>query len=392
MAESISQQPSPLRVVHLNTLLNGGGTDDQCIKLAHGLKQLQQEVWIAGPDGRELSDSVREHGIPFHVTPPEGPAKLKFILDYARFIREQRIQIVHGHHGRDYWPTILAAKLSRVRPRIVLHRHMPSSPKSWPSKKFLLKQIDAFVAVSKFTARVLKEGYADPDSPNPERHYRPPIGGDHSKIQVAYGGIDTNRFKPLDASELRQSWGMGDEEFLFGVVGGYPPPRGKGQREFLQAAARIHADHPSARFLIIGRGGLREQLLEDIRGLGLEGKAVLTPYATNMPEVMNALDCLIHPAVGIEALGLVICEAHACGTPVIANDLDGIPEAFAAGKLGKLIAPESIEDLATAMSQLLSKPRPDESERNEVHSRVAEVFSLDAAARRMLEIYRSVVE
>lgn len=377
-----------LRILQTNTLLNGGGTDDQCIKLAQGLDQLGQKVWIAGPDGRASSNTVRDLSIPYHVTPPEGPFKLKFILDCARFIREKHIQIVHGHHGRDYWPTILAARLSRVQPKIVLSRHMPSSPKSIASKKFLLGRIDALVAVSEFTARVLKQGHYEPDSPNPERHARPPIGGDHSKIRVAYGGIDTNKFGPMNAGALRSSWGTGSEDFLFGIVGSYDLPRGKGQPEFLKAASRIHEQHPNARFLIIGRGNMADALKTQIQELGLSDKAVLTPYATNMPEVMNALDCLVHPAVGIEALGLVICEAHACGTPVIANDLDGIPEAFAAGKLGKLIQPESVEELANAMSEQLDQPRPNESERHSMHRKVAKVFSLDAAARRIQEIYR----
>ena len=65
----------------------------------------------------------------------------------------------------------------------------------------------------------------------------------------------------------------------FAVVGGYDLPRGKGQREFLAAAARIHQKIPQARFLIIGRGSMAEMLRADIARLGLTGKAWLTPYA-----------------------------------------------------------------------------------------------------------------
>ena len=63
---------------------------------------------------------------------------------------------------------------------------------------------------------------------------------------------------------------------------------------------------------------------------------------------MNAIDCLVHPQIGTEALGLVICEAHACGKPVIASALDGIPEAFRAGNYGRLVPPEDIAALADA--------------------------------------------
>src|SRR5271165_1083197 len=172
----------PLRILHLNSMLTGGGTDDQCIKLVHGLTKLDQQAWIAGPDGREFSGAVRNLGLRFHPTPPEGPLKLRFILSAARFIRREKIQIVHGHHGRDIWPTILAARLSGVRPKVVLTRHLAKSPSSWFSRQFLLSYCDALIAVSHFAGKVLREGVYEPDSPEPERRSRPPLRGDHSKI------------------------------------------------------------------------------------------------------------------------------------------------------------------------------------------------------------------
>ena len=51
--------PPARRVLHLNSLLNGGGTDDQCVQLALGLHRLGQHVWLAGPEGREFSKITR---------------------------------------------------------------------------------------------------------------------------------------------------------------------------------------------------------------------------------------------------------------------------------------------------------------------------------------------
>jgi glycosyltransferase involved in cell wall biosynthesis len=371
-------------------MLRGGGTDDQCVKLAHGLQPLGYRVWLAGPADRSFSKVVTGLGVPFHPTPREGPVKLRFILSAAKFARREQIQIVHGHHGRDFWPTVLVARLSGVRPRIVLTRHLAKSPASWPSRNFLLNQCDAFIAVSQFVARVLREGVYEPDSPEPERRVRPPIRGDHRKIHVAYGGIDTTRFQPRDAAEQRRAWGVEPEHFVFAVAGGYDGPRGKGQREFLQAAAQIHQQVPQARFLIVGRGNLKDLLQADIHRLGLDGKAWLTPYCEDMPAAMNAMDCLVHPQIGTEALALVVCEAHACGKPVIASALDGIPEAFQGGDYGQLIRPENIEELAATMRDWAARPRLDEAGRRELHRRVSARFSLAVAAQRMADIYQSL--
>ena len=382
---------SALRVVHLNSMLKGGGTDDQCVKLAHGLFQTGLDVRVAGPDGREFSRVVRELGVPFHATPPEGPLKLRFMFDAAKLIRRERIQIVHGHHGRDLWPTILAARLSGARPKVVLTRHLAKSPSSWFSRRFLLGQCDAFIAVSHFVARVLREGVYEPQSPEPERHARPPLLGDHAKIHVIHGGIDTSRFRPLDAAAQRAEWGLAPDHFAFGLVGSYDRPRGKGQREFLEAAARIHRQAPLARFLIVGRGNMAEQLEGDIRRLGLEGKARLTPYCQDMPAAMNALDCLVHSQIGTEAFGLVVLEAFACGKPVIASALDGIPEAFAVADYGCLVPPEAIDPLAGAMISRAAQPPLDPTRRAEIHARVEREFSLLATARQVRELYETLM-
>ena len=386
---------SPLRLLHLNSLLTGGGTDDQCAKLALGLHRLGHHVAVAGPDGREFSRIISELGVPFHATPPEGPLKLRFILSAARLIQRERIQIVHGHHGRDLWPTILAARLSGARPRIVLTRHLAKSPSSWFSRRFLLSQCDALIAVSEFVAKVLREGVYETDSPEPERRSRPPLIGDRAKIHVIHGGIDTTRFRPLDGPEIeaqRREWGLSPADFAFAVVGGYPLPRGKGQREFLQAAARIHAQIPQARFLIIGRGTMADILQSDIARLGLTGQARLTPYVTDMPRAMNAINCLVLPQVGTEAFSGVVCEAFSCGKPVIASALDGIPEAFALGGCGELVPPENVSALADAMLERARLPLPSEAERMRLHRRVAERVSLETHARRMERLYRQLLE
>lgn len=380
----------PLSILHLNSLLKGGGTDDQCVKLTAGLCQLGQSVRLAGPEGRDFAKTVSDLGIPFYPTPPEGPLKVRFILSAAKLIRRERIQIVHGHHGRDLWPTILAARLSGRRPKIVLTRHLAKSPSSWFSRRFLLGQCDALIAVSHFVAKVLREGVYEPNSPTPERRSRPPLKGDHSKIHVIHGGIDTERFRPIEAAVQRKDWGLAPEHFAFATIGGYDLPRGKGQREYLLAAKSVCESIPRARFLIVGRGNMKQILEADIARLDLTGKAWLTPYCRDMPAAMNALDCLVHPQVGTEAFPGVVLEAFACGKPVIASALDGIPEAFAAGNYGRLVPPEDVDALATAMSEQVRQPPAAAPRPDELHKLVAERFSFQTMAAAVAQLYLSL--
>src|SRR5690606_23826650 len=185
-----------------------------------------------------------------------------------------------------------------------------------------------------------------------ERRSRPPMRGDHTKIRVVHGGIDPERFRPADSSAQRRAWGLADSDTAFGVVGGYDLPRGKGQREFLMAAARLAKSAPSARFLVIGRGNMADILRGDIQRLGLEGRAWLTAYCRDMPAATNALDCLVHPQIATDALPTVVFEAMACGKPVVATRCDGAPEQVIDGETGFLVPMENVSAMATAMERV----------------------------------------
>jgi glycosyltransferase involved in cell wall biosynthesis len=382
--------PRTFRVLHVNSALTAGGTDEASVRLVQVLRLMGHQVWLAGPGGSRFGPALAEAGL--FCDPALRRSKSRFIFHVARCLRRQRPQIVHAHHGRDYWPTILAVWLAGQPVKIVLSRHLAKSPASWASCHFLLARCDALVAVSDFVARVLREGVYEPGSPDRERRSRPPLRGDKSKIFTAHGGIDTDEFHPMDGAAMREQWKVGAEHYVFAVAGAYDKPRGKGQRDFLLAAARIHQQCPNARFLLIGRGSLADTLREDIVQLGLTQKAWLTPYCADMPLAMNALDCLVHPAVGTEAFPLVIGEALACGRPVIASDLDGIPETLIDAESASLVPPGSVEKLAEAMLRWARQDRWDLARRRQLHEKVAARFSLAAAGERMCRIYANVAE
>src|SRR5579859_5273497 len=104
------QERAPLRILQVNSRLTGGGIDNHCIMLADGLRRLGHKVWLAGPGDRTFSAIARERGLTFHETPSAKPTQMRLIFSAAKLIKQERIQIVHAHHGRDIWPAILAAK------------------------------------------------------------------------------------------------------------------------------------------------------------------------------------------------------------------------------------------------------------------------------------------
>jgi glycosyltransferase involved in cell wall biosynthesis len=384
------QRDEPLRILHINSILWSGGTDNQCVGLADGLNRLGESVWMGGPDDRPFSQVCRALGIPICPIPREGPLKLSFIFTAARHIRRRRIQIVHGHHGRDYWRTVLAARFSGLRPKVVLHRYLARSPSTGVSRRFLLNRTDAFIATSQCVAEVLRNGAYEPDSPEPERWSRPPIHGDFSRLHVIHGAVDTDRFHSFDASALRNEWQASPKHVVFAVVAGFSKPRGKGQREFLAAAARLQAQFPDARYLVIGRGDLEVTLREDIQRLGISSTARILPWSQEMPKVMNAIDCLVHPQIGTDAFPTVVLEAMACAKPVVATRIDGALEQVIDNVTGLLVPAEDVPALADAMARVLQDKKASAQWGTAGREHVCRNFSIPALAQKVRALYRSL--
>ena len=377
------------RVVHLNSRLRGGGTDSQSLSLAQGLTELGWSVEIAGPTQAPLTPTAQK--MPYHPLPRFRPLQ---ILALAGVLRRTRARILHAHHGDDYWTALLASRLVNPRPLIVFSRHLAKSPRSPLSRKHLFASADAVVAVSSFVAQVLLQGHDDPASPVPERHHRPSCRIDPANLHVIHTGIDTRRFQPQDpsfSSNARRSLSLADKEFAFGVVGGFDLPVGKGQRIFLKAAQEVMRRIPKARFLLAGSGTMDSILRDDIRHLGLEERARLVGQQPDPVSLHHALDCLVHPQIATEAFPSVVLESHACGRPVIASELDGIPEAWSIGGLGHLVSAGHPEELARAMIRQAEGSAPSASEQSEAHSRIQTQASLPVQATQMGNLYRRLM-
>ena len=375
------------RVVMLNSRLRGGGTDAQCLALAAGLAEQGWEVETSGPDSAPLAPQAPR----LQSLPQWRPLQ---VFSLGGLLRRSRARIVHAHHGHDYWTALLASRLVRPRPLVIFTRHLAKSPRSPLSRRHLFARADAVIAVSGFVAQVLREGHRDPASPVAERHHRPPCRIDSRRLHVMHTGIDTKLFRPRDRAftdGARRRLGLSSGETVFGVVGGFDLPVGKGQRVFVRAARDVVRRLPKSKFLLAGTGTMTATLAADIRHHGLEERVLLIGQQPDPVALHHALDILVHPQIATEAFPSVVLEAHACGRPVIASRLDGIPEAWAIGGLGHLIPPGDAAELAATMIGQAEQPAPAEPERATAHARVEAEASLPVQARKVADLYRRLM-
>ncbi len=135
----------------------------------------------------------------------------------------------------------------------------------------------------------------------------------------------------------------------------------KGTVYLLRALARIAAQHPDSRLMILGDGPLREELTREATALGISDRVTFAGMRSHAESIdlIGRAACVCVPSVTAasgdsEGLPTVIFEAGAVATPVLASRTSGIPEAVIDGETGFLAPERDVEAIADRLSTLLA--------------------------------------
>ncbi|GAA1129402.1 glycosyltransferase [Arthrobacter flavus] len=209
-------------------------------------------------------------------------------------------------------------------------------------------------------------------------------GMDASKIVVHYQGIDTDYFVP----QARDDRDREAPVLLF--VGALNEQ--KGARDLLKASLElIKTQEHQVR--LVGQGPLESEL----RALADNSPHVtfLSPLGrAGVRREMQLAHCLVAPSQQVagtrEAAGLVLLEAQACATPVVAYDSGGISE-MVSDETGQLISEGHVNELTSALSELLTMPVGDKDSMNRrARDFVVEHRSLQRSSTELADHYTDV--
>jgi asparagine synthase (glutamine-hydrolysing) len=146
------------------------------------------------------------------------------------------------------------------------------------------------------------------------------------RVVVIPGGVDVNRFRPAaNRAGLRRDLGLPEGQLLLTVRNLEPR---MGLDSLITAMRTVLAAKPDCRLVIGGSGPLKEQLVQQVRELGLEHAIRFTGFIPEerLPDYYAAADLFVLPTRHLEGFGLVTVEALACGTPVLGTPVGGTQE------------------------------------------------------------------
>lgn len=220
-----------------------------------------------------------------------------------------------------------------------------------------------------------------------------PLFRRHPGVTEVPNGVDPDLFVPYELyAAIKQQLGIPkNAKVLLFVAALDRAHYFKGLEILLQALAE--QEFRDLHLLVIGDGELRSYYETLAARLKLQSQ---THFAgkiahTDLPQYLSVGDFLVLPSSPPESFGLVLVEALACGTPVIASDLPGVRTVVAAGVDGLLVPPGDVEALAEAIHTLLAMPAAQRREMGAAGRRkVVERYTWELAGEKLEAIYTQV--
>jgi len=307
-----------LSVLQINSSKTWSGGETHLKDLLKGLIDRGYNISLAVRS--QIAANFHDMDINLKVLPLKNSIDFYTVYKLVKIIKENQIDIIHVHNGKDYWLAVFAQYFAG-RAKVVATRHiLPPLGNSILHQKMFAK-IDHFIAVSeKVKDNLIQENNIQPE-----------------KISVVYNGMDLSNYNNINSSYLYSELNISKDNFIIGSVGGLCER--KNQKLLIDIAKEIKLE--PIKFILVGEDfsdnkEYKNELLTKIKQNNLEDRVIMTGYRKDIPELMNLFNLLVVPSKS-EAFGLVAIEAMAAGTAVIANKIDGLKEVIVDKDSGLLV-------------------------------------------------------
>jgi Glycosyltransferase len=348
-----------------------GGVQSHVLDLAETMIELGHKVSVLAPadqrapQPRYVVAAGRALPLPYNGSIARlsfGPLAASRV---ARWLRNNQFDVVHVHEPFTPSLSMLAVMAARDIPLVATFHSAVSRSKAMlataPLLHEVLERVTARIAVSPVARKVQVEH----------------LGKD---AWIIPNGVSVSRYAN---AALLPGWPLVGRSV--GFLGRFTEPR-KGFPTLLEAFEKLVVCHPDVYLVIAGPSNYGQamakastELAERVKFLGLLSEA-------DKARFLKSVDIYVAPNTGGESFGMILTEAMAAGTAIVASDLPSFRSILNEGEAGMLFPPGNATELAKVLSQLLS----DDERRRELSVRAKNAvarYDWSVVAREILEVY-----
>jgi len=306
---------------------------------------------------------------PLYELPMRGRFDLACGDRIAQLVRDEQIELLHAHTPRSLMVAARASRLTGVP--LVYHVH---SPAGRDSTRRLQNHVNLWLerrAVRR-AARLIAV------SPS-VRSYMLGQGCQEGRVICVPNGVPAIDVAPRTTAPT--SWTLGMTALF--------RPR-KGIEVLLEALALVRRRGGDVRLRAIGpfeTDDYQAEVRRLVEQLNVGDAIEWTGFVSDIPAELRRIDALVLPSLFGEGLPMVVLEAMAAGVPVVASEVEGVPDAVRDGQDGLLTPPGDAPALAAALERLVQGEVDYAAMSASAQRRHAEFYSAEIMARRVADVY-----
>jgi glycosyltransferase involved in cell wall biosynthesis len=365
-----------VKILHVNTHVNIGGIGQYIISLAKALRTKGVECFVASSGGdleaELIRSDIRHIRLDIDTKFEFNPKVFCAASSLARFVKDEKIDLLHAHTRVSQVVSSLASQYAAVRYITTCHGYF----KPRLSRRLFDTWGEKVIAISDAVSEHLKNDFKI----------------NTKRIEVIYNGVDVNRFsKSYSKDEInraRRSLGLRSGNRVVGTMGRLSSV--KGQKFLITAMKDVISKTNDVQCLIIGSGPEEAALKNQAKSLGMEDRIVFTGAAyMDIALYLSCMDVFVLPSIK-EGLGLALLEAMSSGKPCVASATGGICDIVKDGANGILTPVADTGAITSAILKILSDSAFAEGIAARARDFVKNKFSIDVMADKIKDLYERV--
>lgn len=363
----------------LETIRQGkiGGGESHVLDLVEELDKSIFEPVVLSFTAGPMIDRLKAMGIKTYVVHTEKPFDVTKWQQVKQILIDEQIELVHAHGTRANSNVFWAASQLKLPVVYTVHGwsfHPDQNPLvrfvRVKSEKFLAQRANVTICVSDNNQRDALKEFKLPNS-----------------IVIKYG-INLKKFNPQNTfKDVRAEYGIDDHTTVVGYIARITVQ--KDPFTLMKAIAKV-PQALNVKFLVIGDGDLKPNMLKLAKELGIESRIIFSNFRQDVPDVLNAIDIYCLPSLW-EGLPIGLLEAMAMKKAIVASAVDGTKEVITDGKNGLLVSPQSPDALAAALTMLISDPALVDTFGEKAYEVMKEQFSVASMSRKVERIYTNLL-